>query len=275
MGGPFHPARSRGRSARLLRVVFTSPPLTYGRDSYDVGLARSAVPLHGGKPFFGCVCQWWRAHRTERSSLIRYRYDTLPPHIVNGSVFPPPLVPIFFSHTCTPLILYLLVTLCVINRCLFSPRPSRSRHLIGRTGRAGKAGDAYTFVCRSDPVKTIRDLADILTRANQAVSPDLQQLIYSSPTGRGRSFGYRGGRGYGGGYGGSSYGRGGYGAGNGYGHQSPYGGGYQGGNSGGPYPPRAGVPLNPASHAHHHMNPAVAGTAAPHTAAPPQSFRPY
>ncbi|AAZ12919.1 ATP-dependent DEAD/H RNA helicase, putative [Trypanosoma brucei gambiense DAL972] len=81
-------------------------------------------------------------------------------------------------------------------------------HRIGRTGRAGQRGDAYTFVSGADPSKTVRDLIDILRRANQEIPPGLHSLAGRGGGGSGGG-GFRGGRrgGYGGGGGGYGYGR--------------------------------------------------------------------
>jgi len=110
-------------------------------------------------------------------------------------------------------------------------------HRIGRTGRAGKTGDSYTFVSSADPSKTIRDLIDVLQRAKQEIPQDLQDFArgtFSRGGGRGGSS-YGGGRGGGGSYGynGGSRSGGSYGASSSYGGGS-YGGGY-GGSSGGGY----------------------------------------
>ncbi|CAD2222134.1 ATP-dependent RNA helicase DDX5/DBP2 [Angomonas deanei] len=112
-------------------------------------------------------------------------------------------------------------------------------HRIGRTGRAGKSGDAFTFVCSEDPSKTIRDLIDVLTRSNQAVPNELYGLSAQGGGGRGG----RGGRGRGrGGYshsynhhqGGYQGGQGGYQGGQGYNNYggNPNPGGYSGGYRG-------------------------------------------
>lgn len=62
----------------------------------------------------------------------------------------------------------------------------------GRTGRAGKSGDAYSFVCSADPNKTLRDLVDVLVRAKQEIPPALHELIRSGNSGN-RSRGNYGG----------------------------------------------------------------------------------
>lgn len=102
----------------------------------------------------------------------------------------------------------------------------------GRTGRAGKTGDSFTFVSSADPSKTIRDLIDVLQRAKQEIPQDLQDLARGT-----FSRGGRGGSSYGGSYGGSS----GYGSRPGGSYGAPYssgsGGGYgmSNGGSGGSY----------------------------------------
>jgi len=75
-------------------------------------------------------------------------------------------------------------------------------HRIGRTGRAGRTGIAYSYFT-ADQNKLARDLVKILYEAKQNVPPELQQLASFAPGGGG------GGR-YGGGRGG---GRGGFGGG--------------------------------------------------------------
>jgi hypothetical protein len=77
---------------------------------------------------------------------------------------------------------WLLVTFCCV---------------AGRTGRAGKTGDAYSFIV-SEPPKIIRELRDVLIRAKQPVPPELGSVRGSSGGfGRGRGgdrFGGYGGR---------------------------------------------------------------------------------
>lgn len=70
-------------------------------------------------------------------------------------------------------------------------------HRIGRTGRAGNKGDAYTFLTHEEPAKTMRELCDLLRRAGQTIPPEVEAMSM----GRG---GYRGRGGYN-----SNYGRGG------------------------------------------------------------------
>jgi ATP-dependent RNA helicase DDX5/DBP2 len=105
-------------------------------------------------------------------------------------------------------------------------------HRIGRTGRAGAKGKAYTFFTRGDK-KSARQLVEVLTKGEQVVPPGLQDMV---PRGRfgggGGGYGGRGG-GRGGGYGGRGGGRG-YmgGGGGGYGRGGGRG-GYGGGRGGG------------------------------------------
>jgi len=83
-------------------------------------------------------------------------------------------------------------------------------HRIGRTGRAGNKGTAYSYFTPNES-KLARDLIKILTDAKQNVPPELMEM--NSYGGGGR--GYGGGRG--GGRGGRGGGRGGYGGGGSYG----------------------------------------------------------
>ncbi|KAF4652178.1 ATP-dependent RNA helicase dbp2 [Perkinsus chesapeaki] len=70
-------------------------------------------------------------------------------------------------------------------------------HRIGRTGRAGCKGNAYTFFT-PDKIKLARGLVQILREANQTVSPELERLS-ATVGGFGGSGGGGGGR-WGGGY---------------------------------------------------------------------------
>ncbi|KAJ2699285.1 ATP-dependent RNA helicase dbp2 [Coemansia sp. IMI 209128] len=88
-------------------------------------------------------------------------------------------------------------------------------HRIGRTGRAGATGTAITFFTTENS-RSSKDLALILSEANQEVPPQLDEMARYSRRGGGRGGGRgasRGGRG--GGFGGGR-GRGGYGGGGGY-----------------------------------------------------------
>lgn len=97
-------------------------------------------------------------------------------------------------------------------------------HRIGRTGRGGAKGDAYTLFTSEDSNKA-RDLVNVLIEAKQEVNPDLEAM--ARPRGRGNGGGRGGGYGRGG-YG-RSYGRGRGGGRGGYGGGR---GGYGGGGSG-------------------------------------------
>jgi ATP-dependent RNA helicase DDX5/DBP2 len=95
-------------------------------------------------------------------------------------------------------------------------------HRIGRTGRAGNKGKAYTFFTQGDR-KNATQLVQVLTKAQQEIPPELQAMARPRFGGGGRGSGGRGyssgrgGRGYMGGGGGGGYGRGGYGRGGGRG----------------------------------------------------------
>lgn len=63
-------------------------------------------------------------------------------------------------------------------------------HRIGRTGRAGAKGTAYTFFTHAN-TKFTRDLIKLLQDAGQAVSPALSELARSSGSGQfGNSISY-------------------------------------------------------------------------------------
>ena len=108
-------------------------------------------------------------------------------------------------------------------------------HRIGRTGRAGAKGIAYTFFTQNDR-KCATQLVEVLQKAEQVIPPELQAMVrpkYGGGGGYGGGRGYSsgrgsGGRGYMGGGGGGGYGRGGGGRGGRGG-----GGGYGGGGGGG------------------------------------------
>lgn len=67
-------------------------------------------------------------------------------------------------------------------------------HRIGRTGRAGAKGVAYTFLTQGDR-KCARQLVDVLNKGGQEVPPELQAMVPRFGGG-GRGYGGRG-RGYG------------------------------------------------------------------------------
>jgi len=88
-------------------------------------------------------------------------------------------------------------------------------HRIGRTGRAGAKGTAYTFFTPGDK-KAATQLVEVLTKADQEIPAELQAMArprFGGRGGRGGGGGYHGGGGYGRGYGGR--GRGGRGGGRG------------------------------------------------------------
>ncbi|KAJ2065633.1 ATP-dependent RNA helicase dbp2 [Coemansia sp. S146] len=92
-------------------------------------------------------------------------------------------------------------------------------HRIGRTGRAGASGTAITFFTTENS-RSSKDLALILSEANQEVPPQLDEMARYSRRGGGRGGGRGGPRG---GRGGGGRGRGGYGGGGrggGYGDSS-------------------------------------------------------
>ena len=59
-------------------------------------------------------------------------------------------------------------------------------HRIGRTGRAGASGLAYTFFCDQD-AKHAADLIKVLEGANQRVPPELRSLVSRAGYGKARS----------------------------------------------------------------------------------------
>jgi len=70
-------------------------------------------------------------------------------------------------------------------------------HRVGRTGRAGKKGYAVSFFVSEKNGRLARELIEILTRSEQEVPPQLQQMsAFSGSRGGGRG---GGGRGFGGG----------------------------------------------------------------------------
>lgn len=105
-------------------------------------------------------------------------------------------------------------------------------HRIGRTGRAGAKGSAYTFFTKGDR-KCATQLVQLLASAEQEVPADLQSMARPSRFGGGGGRG--GGRGRGGYGGGRGRGGGGYGGGGGggRGYMGGGGGGYGGGRGGG------------------------------------------
>jgi len=104
-------------------------------------------------------------------------------------------------------------------------------HRIGRTGRAGAKGTAYTFFTQGDR-KCARQLVEVLKKAEQEVPAELQGMVrFGGGGGRGGRGGRSGGRRYGGGRGG----RGGYMSGGGRGGGRGGGGRFGGGGGGGGY----------------------------------------
>ena len=94
---------------------------------------------------------------------------------------------------------------CVVNYD-FPPRVEDYIHRIGRTGRAGQKGTAYTYLTDDDG-RSARELIAILEEAEQVVPPALHDLARNSRGGKGRGRG--GGRGRRrGGYGGGGRSRG-------------------------------------------------------------------
>ena len=103
-------------------------------------------------------------------------------------------------------------------------------HRIGRTGRAGAKGKAYTFFTSKDR-KAATQLVEVLTKAGQEIPKELEAMVprfhRGSGFGRGGGGGYGGGRG--GGYSGGRGGRGYMGSGGGGGGFGRGGGGGRGG----------------------------------------------
>jgi len=89
-------------------------------------------------------------------------------------------------------------------------------HRIGRTGRAGEKGDAYTFLYDSE-VGIAQSIRKVIQKSGQAIPPALAEVCSGGGGGGGNLTGgwgsYRGGGGFGGGggKGGGGYGGGGYG----------------------------------------------------------------
>lgn len=88
-------------------------------------------------------------------------------------------------------------------------------HRIGRTGRAGATGEAYTFMTGED-AKHGRDLIQVMREAQQVVPPALEQLALRGGFGGGSRNRWANGPSFGGGFGGGGHGGGNYGGG-GYG----------------------------------------------------------
>eukprot|EP00923_Selenidium_pygospionis_P058740 GHVN01103209.1.p1 GENE.GHVN01103209.1~~GHVN01103209.1.p1 ORF type:complete len:210 (+),score=17.11 GHVN01103209.1:383-1012(+) len=82
-------------------------------------------------------------------------------------------------------------------------------HRIGRTGRAGANGSAYTFFT-NDKFRMAGDLVKVLREAHQSIPPDLEKLVGQRGGDGGRGGGRFGGRGggFGSRFGGDRYGSG-------------------------------------------------------------------
>lgn len=105
-------------------------------------------------------------------------------------------------------------------------------HRIGRTGRAGKKGEALTLFTQEDG-KYAKELVGVMRDAKQEIPGDLENLARNSFASKGRNRWANSGGGGRGGFGG---GGGGYGGGGGFGGGGGYGGGgggYGGGGFGG------------------------------------------
>lgn len=83
-------------------------------------------------------------------------------------------------------------------------------HRIGRTGRAGATGEAYTFFTQGDS-RYARELSQVLSEAGQVVPPELAAMAMRGGQGGGRNR-WANSRGYGGGGGGGFGGGGSYGS---------------------------------------------------------------
>ena len=70
-------------------------------------------------------------------------------------------------------------------------------HRIGRTGRAGKKGNAVSFFVAEKNARSARELIEALNRTQQVIPPELQALA-SFSGGRGKGGGRGRGRGGGG-----------------------------------------------------------------------------
>ena len=64
-------------------------------------------------------------------------------------------------------------------------------HRIGRTGRAGATGTAYTFFSKDKDGKYAKGLIKILEGANQDVIPELREMAGEGGYGGGGSYGGR------------------------------------------------------------------------------------
>ena len=64
-------------------------------------------------------------------------------------------------------------------------------HRIGRTGRAGKKGNAVSFFVAEKNARVARELIEALNRTSQHIPPELQALA-SFSGGRGKGGGGRG-----------------------------------------------------------------------------------